>query len=85
MESDSSNGSQAKDEGQEMDKRVCIRVHSKRRRLTDPDGLYFKAALDGLVAGGLLVDDSAKCVKEVSFSQEKSETEETVIEVWEES
>ena len=64
-----------------MDKRVCIHVHSRRRRLTDPDGLYFKAALDGLVAGKLLVDDNAECVKKISFSQEKSTVEQTTIEI----
>ena len=64
--------------------RVSIRVHSKRRRLTDPDGIAAKAAIDGLVRGGLLTDDSAKTIKEVSFSQELSDVEETVIEVWEE-
>ena len=59
--------------------RCNIHIHSKRKRLTDPDGVSGKAVLDGIVASGILQDDSAKFVKEVSKSQEKSEVEETVI------
>lgn len=66
---------------QTMDQRVCIRFHSKRRRLIDPDGLYAKAAIDGLTKGGLLIDDSARFVASVSYSQEKSDVEETWITV----
>lgn len=65
------------------DSQFSIRIHSRRRRLADPDGISGKAVIDGLVAGGLLRDDSAKTIKEVSYSQEKSEVEETVIEIWE--
>ena len=68
-------------EGDKLDKRVCIHIHSRGRRLTDPDGISAKAAIDGLAKGGIFVDDSAKYIKEVSFSQEKSETEETVIDI----
>ncbi len=67
--------------GSQLDKRVCIHFHSKRRRLADPDGVSCKAAIDGLVQGGILRDDSAHFVKEVSFSQEVSEVEETIIEI----
>ena len=63
--------------------RFSINVHSKRRRRADPDGISAKAAIDGLVAGGLLSDDSAAEIAEVTFSQEISEIEETIIEVWE--
>jgi hypothetical protein len=82
LEPASSDGSASADTGEKVDTRFCVHFHSRRRRLTDPDGLYSKAALDGLVRGGILVDDSARFVKEVSFSQEVSEVEETVIEVW---
>jgi hypothetical protein len=71
-----------KGEGDEVDQRVRIHVHSRRWRLTDPDGISVKAAIDGLVAGGILRDDSAKFVEKVSFSQEliaKDQPEETVI------
>ena len=63
--------------------RFRIHVHSKRHRLTDPDATCAKWAIDGLVQGGIIPDDSAKYIKEISYSQEKSATEETVIEVWE--
>lgn len=65
-----------------MDQRFRIRFHSVRRRLTDPDGLYTKAALDGLTVGGILIDDSAKVISEISYKQEiarRGEPEETII------
>ena len=68
-------------ESGQLDKRVRIHFHSRRRRLADPDGISCKAAIDGLVQGGILPDDSARYVKEVSFSQEVSEVEETVIDI----
>jgi hypothetical protein len=63
---------------------TCCRInlHSRRYRLADTDGISGKAAIDGLVLGGLLQNDSPKEVKEVSYSQEKigkNEQEETVI------
>jgi|SRR5690242_15958960 len=63
--------------------RFRIHVHSRRRRLADPDGISIKAAIDGLVRGGLLDDDGPKVIEAVTFSQEKSVIEETVIDVWE--
>ena len=66
---------------QRPDSQVCIFVHSKRHRLADPDGISAKAAIDGLVRSGILEDDSAKFIKEVSFTQEKipSKEKETTI------
>lgn len=61
-----------------------IHVHSKRKKLVDADGVSAKAAIDGLVLAGILRDDNPECVKEVSFSQEKSDKDETVITIeWE--
>ena len=82
MERHIGNEFMAKDTGEKMDKRVRIHFHSKRKRLIDPDGLYAKAALDGIVESGLLSDDSAECVKEIIYTQEKIqnwEKEETII------
>jgi hypothetical protein len=79
MESTSRYESLAKKEGKKLDTRCSIAVHSRRKRLTDPDGTSAKAVLDGLRVAGILVDDSAKFVKEVSFSQEVGEPEETRI------
>ena len=81
VESAPGDESLATEEGAGLDKRCRVHVHSKRRRLCDPDGISAKAAIDGLVAAKLLRDDSAKFIKEVSFSQEVSEVEETIIEI----
>lgn len=65
-----------------MHSQCSIRVHSKRTRLADPDGISCKAVLDGLRKAGVLIDDSAKFVKEVSFSQEVAKEDETIIDVF---
>ena len=69
--------------GQEVHSRYCIKVHCRRRRLADPDGIDAKSAIDGLCRGGLLEDDSAEYVDVPTPTQEKAVYEETVIEVWE--
>lgn len=69
-----------------LDTRCSLHIHSRRHRLADPDGISCKAAIDGLVLAGVLPDDSAKYVKEVSQSQEKiptKEIEETLITIME--
>ena len=63
--------------------RVSIHVHSIRKRLCDPDGISAKAAIDALVEGGILVNDSPEFVKEVTFSQEKGTPERTIISIQE--
>lgn len=65
-----------------FDAPVCVHVHSIRRRLADSDGVSAKAAIDGIVKAGILADDTAKHVKNVSYSQEKTKGEEkTIIEL----
>jgi len=54
-----------------LDTRCRIKVHSKRTRLADPDGVSVKAVLDGIAKTDILEDDNAKCVKEISYTQEK--------------
>ena len=49
-----------------------VHFHSIRHRLADSDGISGKAALDGLVKAGIFPDDSAKHIKEVTYSQEKT-------------
>ena len=61
---------------------VSIHVHSKRQRLCDADGISAKAVIDGLVSAGILQDDSPNYVNAVSYSQEKSQIEETIITIW---
>ena len=62
-----------------------LHVHSRRYRLADSDGISAKAAIDGIVHSGLLSDDRAQEVAEVSYSQEKipkSQDEETIITIY---
>ena len=61
---------------------VCIHIHSRRKRLCDADGISGKAVIDGLVHAGILPNDSPEFVKAVSYSQEKADTEETIIEIY---
>jgi len=64
------------------DSPCSIHLHSKRKRLTDADGVSGKAAIDGLVHARVFIDDSPEYVQEVSYSQEKikkGEAEETLI------
>ena len=69
------------EEAQGLDTQCCIHIHSKRKRLADPDGISAKAVIDGLCKAGILADDSAKYIKSVTFSQEKADKEETIIEI----
>lgn len=62
---------------------VCINIHSLRRRLADSDGISGKSAIDGLVKGGILPDDRPEYVESVSFTQEKSNIEKTIITIYE--
>jgi len=54
-----------------MDQKVSIHIESHRHRLADPDGISGKAAIDGLVDGKILSDDSPEEVESVAFSQER--------------
>ena len=58
---------------------VSIHVHSIRHRLTDADGISAKAVIDGLVLAGILQDDSTEFIKQVTYSQEKGDEEQTII------
>lgn len=60
---------------------VNIRVTSYRKLNHDPDGISAKAVLDGVVAAGILTDDSAKQVESITFKSIKSKEEKTVIEI----
>jgi len=80
MEQNITDASKRKDEVAEINSRVNIHIHSVRHRLADIDGISAKAAIDGLVHAKILKDDSAKEVKEVTYSQEKTKgQEETII------
>lgn len=60
---------------------VRIHVHSVRKRLADADGISAKAAIDGLIHAGILADDSPDIVRQVTFSQERGEPEQTIIDI----
>ena len=53
------------------DPQVRVVFDHYRHRLADPDGLSGKAALDAVVRAGLLEDDSAKFVAEVTHRQHR--------------
>ena len=72
----------AKKEGARLDSQFRVRCHTKGKRLGDVDGRSIKAVFDALTKAGIWPDDSALFLKEVSFSQEKSDVEETVIEIY---
>ena len=66
-----------------MDKKCRIHIVSYRKRLADADGISAKAAIDGLILGGVLRDDSPEEVEEVTFAQVKTKGDErTEITVW---
>jgi len=51
--------------------RVSIEIVSYRTRLCDVDGVSGKAIIDGIVASGLLQDDTTEFVQEVRYRQIK--------------
>lgn len=76
----------AKEAGPAIRTKVRVVVHSRPTRLHDTDGISIKAVLDGLVRGGVLPDDTAESVSEVTFTapvKAEKGKEETVIELWE--
>ena len=81
LEQDTGNAVLPKDETPTFHSPVTIRVISYRKLNHDPDGVSVKAVLDGIVALGILTDDSAKQVKEITFESRKSKEEKTIIEI----
>ena len=79
MESGTGNGPLATQGFTKCSPRACVHIRSYRKRLTDSDGVSAKAAIDGIVKTGVLVDDSPEFVEQVSYSQEKADEEKTVI------
>ena len=84
MEQAVGNESLGKEEMPRFTSPVRIHVTSYRKRKHDPDGVSIKAFVDGIVALGILSDDSWDEVASVAFESrkaEKGEEERTVIEI----
>jgi hypothetical protein len=79
LESTSRHESVGKEARSGLDKKFRVRVHSRRARLADPDGVSAKAVIDGLVQAGVLPDDSAEFIEEIRFTQETAKEDQTVI------
>ena len=79
LEPNTLNAATRKDEVETPKPPARIHIHSIRKRLTDADGLCAKWLIDECVSSGLLVDDSPAYVKEVSYSQEKGQPEQTIV------
>jgi hypothetical protein len=79
VEPNTSNAPNGEEVIEGCDTPCSIHIHSIRHRLADIDGISVKACIDGLVHAKVLQDDSPKYVKEVTFSQEKSDVEKTII------
>jgi Holliday junction resolvase RusA-like endonuclease len=67
------------DEAPTFDRQVRVTFLHTRKRLADIDGLSGKAALDSIVALGILADDKTQQVAEVIHRQVKGEPERTEI------
>ena len=62
--------------------RFRIDVHHRSRRLSDATGRSHKAAVDGIVEGGILPDDSPEYLEEIRETRRQGQRDETIIEVW---
>jgi len=79
VEPDPSDAPNEQDKATPFDSPVRITFLHTRGRLADIDGLSGKAAIDGLVAVGILRNDTAKQVEEVRHHQVKGKPEKTEI------
>jgi hypothetical protein len=82
VEPDTGDGPAPADEVKEVHPRFNITIHHRSRRLADATGRSHKAAVDGIVGGGLLPDDSPVYLAEIRETFEQRRNEETVIEIW---
>jgi hypothetical protein len=82
VEPDHGDGPAPKDEAEKVYQRFNIVVHHRSRRLADATGRCHKFAVDGIVRGGLLPDDSPVYLAEIRETFEQRNNEETIIELW---
>lgn len=79
LEQDSGNAPLAANGVEAFTSQVCLTFYHTRKRVADLDGLSVKAAIDGLVAAGVLATDSPKQVAEIRVIQTQGSPEETKI------
>lgn len=70
---------QAPAEAQEVHTRYRMHIHHRSKKLADATGRSHKAAVDGIVRGGILRDDNPKYLEGISESYEQSEFDQTII------
>lgn len=58
-----------------------LHVHNIRHRLVDVDGMSVKTVLDAIVGDErtVFVDDSARYIRKITFSQERGDPEKTIL------
>lgn len=78
MESNSINDQIQQDEAATFNTSTHLEIIHHRKRPTDPDGCSAKAAIDGIVAAGILPDDSAKWIESIKITVIQSVVEKTI-------
>ena len=83
VESGPGNGVETEKEAPRFDRPVSISIHSRRKKLTDSDGICCKYVIDALVSCGVLSNDDPSVIpespKETQEKCGKDEKPETII------
>tara|TARA_R100001594_G_scaffold127395_2_gene165062 strand:+ start:252 stop:563 length:312 start_codon:yes stop_codon:yes gene_type:complete len=78
LEQDSGYAAVSANETPSFDTPVDLHIHHVRKRSADLDGLSIKAALDGIIASGILPDDSPEWIKSIKVTSSKGSSEKTI-------
>jgi hypothetical protein len=78
LESNPINDQIQQDEAAAFDSSTHLEIIHHRKRPTDPDGCSAKAAIDGIVAAGILPDDSAQWIESIKITVVQSVVEKTI-------
>lgn len=78
MESNTVDDTIQQDEAATFNTSTHLEIIHHRKRPTDPDGCSAKAAIDGIVATGILPDDSAKWIESIKITVIQSVVEKTI-------
>jgi len=82
--SDLKSGAAPANNAEKIYPRYRITINHRGRRIADATGRSHKAAVDGLVRGGLLPDDGPAWLEEITEKSERADINETIIEIWQE-